>query len=163
QQLFRRAYVAGAQSVAEPLCGDRDRVLAGRLSRGSKPAISVARAAAHAGRLDAADAVGPGARRPDVRRGHRAEPGFQPRPAAAPGAQARRRDADHPRAVSVQSDLSLAQRAMIEARDIEIRYGATLVLRGVDFAARTGEMVGLIGANGSGKTSLLRVLANLRA
>jgi iron complex transport system ATP-binding protein len=36
------------------------------------------------------------------------------------------------------------------------------VLDGVDVAVCTGEMIGLIGPNGSGKTSLLRVLANLR-
>jgi iron complex transport system ATP-binding protein len=51
----------------------------------------------------------------------------------------------------------------IEAKDIAVRFGRTRVLDGVDFALRAGEMVGLIGPNGSGKTSLLRVLANLRA
>ena len=51
----------------------------------------------------------------------------------------------------------------IVARGIAIRYGQNTVLRSVDFAMRQGEMVGLIGPNGSGKTSLLRVLAGLRA
>lgn len=36
------------------------------------------------------------------------------------------------------------------------------VLRGVTLAAREGEMVGLVGLNGSGKSSLLRVLAGLQ-
>lgn len=36
------------------------------------------------------------------------------------------------------------------------------VLRGVTMAAREGEMVGLVGLNGSGKSSLLRVLAGLQ-
>ncbi|MDJ1370953.1 ABC transporter ATP-binding protein [Gulosibacter molinativorax] len=34
-----------------------------------------------------------------------------------------------------------------------------LALRGISFAAREGEFIGLIGRNGSGKSSLLRVLA----
>ncbi|WAC66497.1 ABC transporter ATP-binding protein [Agrococcus sp. SL85] len=36
------------------------------------------------------------------------------------------------------------------------------VLRGVSLAAREGEMLGLVGLNGSGKSSLLRVLAGLQ-
>ena len=51
----------------------------------------------------------------------------------------------------------------IEANDIAVRFGRTAVLEGVRFTLRAGEMVGLIGPNGSGKTSLLRILANLRA
>lgn len=51
----------------------------------------------------------------------------------------------------------------IAANDIAVRYGDTPVLEGVDLTVGSGEMVGLIGPNGSGKTSLLRVLARLRA
>ena len=51
----------------------------------------------------------------------------------------------------------------IEANDIAVRYGRTAVLEGVRFTLRAGEMLGLIGPNGSGKTSLLRILANLQA
>lgn len=36
------------------------------------------------------------------------------------------------------------------------------VLRGITMAAREGEMVGIVGLNGSGKSSLLRVLAGLQ-
>jgi iron complex transport system ATP-binding protein len=51
----------------------------------------------------------------------------------------------------------------IEANDIAVRFGRTAVLEGASFALRAGEIIGLIGPNGSGKTSLLRILANLRA
>jgi len=51
----------------------------------------------------------------------------------------------------------------IVAKGIAVRFGRTRVLEGVDFALRAGEMVGLIGPNGSGKTSLLRIIAHLRA
>src|SRR5262245_39469781 len=50
----------------------------------------------------------------------------------------------------------------IEAIDIAVRYGRTAVLEGVRFTLRAGEMVGLLGPTGPGKTSLLRILANLR-
>jgi iron complex transport system ATP-binding protein len=50
----------------------------------------------------------------------------------------------------------------IEARNIVVRFGQNTVLQGVDLAVRAAEVVGLIGPNGSGKTSLLRVLAGLR-
>jgi ABC-2 type transport system ATP-binding protein len=36
-----------------------------------------------------------------------------------------------------------------------------VVLRGVDFQARAGEVLGVLGANGAGKTTLLHVLAGL--
>lgn len=36
------------------------------------------------------------------------------------------------------------------------------VLRGITMAAREGEMIGMVGLNGSGKSSLLRVLAGLQ-
>jgi iron complex transport system ATP-binding protein len=51
----------------------------------------------------------------------------------------------------------------IEAKDIAVRFGRNTVLQGVAFAMQAGEIVGLIGPNGSGKTSLLRILAALRA
>ena len=50
---------------------------------------------------------------------------------------------------------------IIEAQGISVRRNGGLILNHVDFGARSGEMVGLIGANGAGKTTLLRVLAHL--
>jgi len=46
-------------------------------------------------------------------------------------------------------------------RGLGFAYGARNVFGGVDFAARRGEVVCLIGPNGEGKTTLLRVLSGL--
>ncbi len=50
---------------------------------------------------------------------------------------------------------------MIEARRVTKRFGPKIVLNGLDFGADKGEFVALLGPNGSGKTTFLRVLASL--
>ncbi|HEY5815700.1 MAG TPA: ABC transporter ATP-binding protein [Solirubrobacterales bacterium] len=47
----------------------------------------------------------------------------------------------------------------MEARGLVKRYGEREALRGVDFSAAPGELVGVIGPNGAGKTTLLSILA----
>ena len=49
-----------------------------------------------------------------------------------------------------------------EVRDVVVRYGATAAVDGASFALRPGAITGLVGRNGSGKTSLLQVLAGFR-
>ncbi|MDQ3146584.1 MAG: ATP-binding cassette domain-containing protein [Actinomycetota bacterium] len=48
---------------------------------------------------------------------------------------------------------------MLQARDLAVEVGGRLTLEGATFSARPGDTVGLVGRNGAGKTSLLRVLA----
>ncbi|WP_329568349.1 ABC transporter ATP-binding protein [Streptomyces sp. NBC_01361] len=50
---------------------------------------------------------------------------------------------------------------IIEVDRLDVRYGATRALRDVSFELAEGEVVALIGANGAGKSSLLRALAGL--
>ncbi|QPC80906.1 ABC transporter ATP-binding protein [Phototrophicus methaneseepsis] len=50
---------------------------------------------------------------------------------------------------------------MLVIEDIHLRYGETSVLNGVSLDVEQGEIVCLLGASGSGKTSLLRIVAGL--
>jgi ABC-2 type transport system ATP-binding protein len=49
----------------------------------------------------------------------------------------------------------------IVVEGLEKSYGAVKALCGVDFAARTGSILGLLGPNGAGKTTAVRILATL--
>ncbi len=46
-------------------------------------------------------------------------------------------------------------------RDLSVRYGETVALRGVDLEVASGEIVAVIGPSGCGKSSLLRAIAGL--
>lgn len=48
--------------------------------------------------------------------------------------------------------------SLIETRGLNMRFGGHDVLQDVDFTLEKGEIVTIVGPNGSGKTSLLRVL-----
>jgi branched-chain amino acid transport system ATP-binding protein len=52
---------------------------------------------------------------------------------------------------------------MLSLRAVEAGYGRTPVLRKIDLAVAEGEVVTLIGANGAGKSSTLRVISGLLA
>jgi ABC-type Mn2+/Zn2+ transport system ATPase subunit len=47
---------------------------------------------------------------------------------------------------------------LVEARGVALAYGTRVVLRGVSFALRAGERIGVLGPNGGGKTTLFRAL-----
>ncbi len=49
----------------------------------------------------------------------------------------------------------------IVVEGLEKSYGTVRALNGVDFAARTGTVLGLLGPNGAGKTTAVRILATL--
>lgn len=50
---------------------------------------------------------------------------------------------------------------MILAQDIYKSYGSLQVLKGVNFSAKKGEVVSVMGASGAGKTTLLQILGSL--
>ena len=49
----------------------------------------------------------------------------------------------------------------LEVKGLTAGYGRIPVLNGVDFAARAGEVLGIIGYNGMGKTTLMKALIGL--
>ena len=49
----------------------------------------------------------------------------------------------------------------IEISDLHKAYGATEALKGISLSVKQGELFGLIGPDGAGKTSLIRILATL--
>src|SRR5215216_2669550 len=49
----------------------------------------------------------------------------------------------------------------IVVEGLEKSYGSVRALGGVDFAARTGSVLGLLGPNGAGKTTAVRILTTL--
>ncbi|WP_036725354.1 ATP-binding cassette domain-containing protein, partial [Paenibacillus forsythiae] len=52
---------------------------------------------------------------------------------------------------------------MIQCQNVQKYHGAQLVLSNVSFTVRQGERIGLIGRNGCGKTTLLRLLSGEEA
>ncbi len=54
-----------------------------------------------------------------------------------------------------------AMSQVLSVRDLHLRRGTREILRGVDLEAGVGEIVALMGLSGSGKTTILRVVAGL--
>jgi len=50
---------------------------------------------------------------------------------------------------------------VLEVRGIEVSYGEFLAVKGVGFAVNEGELVTIIGANGAGKSTILRAVMGL--
>lgn len=50
---------------------------------------------------------------------------------------------------------------MLKVENLHIKYGAIHAVKGIDLEVNEGEIVTLIGANGAGKTSILKALSGL--
>lgn len=51
--------------------------------------------------------------------------------------------------------------AMLEVKDLVVRYGAVEAVKGISFTVGQGEVVTLVGSNGAGKTTTLRAISGL--
>ena len=69
--------------------------------------------------------------------------------------------APRPRADDVPAQVSADGDLLIHAIGLHSYYGASHILRGIDFAVRRGETVGLMGRNGMGKSTLLKSIMGL--
>ena len=52
-------------------------------------------------------------------------------------------------------------RALLEVRDLRVRYDRAVLLNGVSLDVGADELVGLVGPNGAGKSTLLRTISGL--
>ena len=55
----------------------------------------------------------------------------------------------------------MAQDLLINAQNLQTYYGASHILRGVNFSVARGETIGLMGRNGMGKSTLLKSIMGL--
>ena len=51
--------------------------------------------------------------------------------------------------------------SMLKIEDIHVYYGAIHAIKGVSFEVDEGEIVALIGANGAGKSTILKTVSGL--
>ena len=52
-------------------------------------------------------------------------------------------------------------RPLLEVEDLRVDYGAVRAIHGVSLSVAAGEVVALLGANGAGKSTMLRTISGL--
>lgn len=62
---------------------------------------------------------------------------------------------------NIRQNLSPFQESGVVVANLSKKYGGVEALRGVSFSVRSGELFGIIGPDGAGKTSLFRILTTL--
>ncbi|MER2556462.1 MAG: ABC transporter ATP-binding protein [Candidatus Competibacter denitrificans] len=61
----------------------------------------------------------------------------------------------------MNTETTVANQTLLDVRDLVVSYDGIKALQGVSFAVEQGKIVTLIGANGAGKTSILRAVSGL--
>ena len=51
--------------------------------------------------------------------------------------------------------------SLLSVNEVHAGYGATEILRGVSFSVRPGEVVAVLGSNGTGKSTLNRTISGV--
>ena len=59
-------------------------------------------------------------------------------------------------------DSEPSQPAVLKARKITVKFGSSVILDGVDFVAKSHQLIGVLGPSGSGKSTLLMALSGFR-
>uniref|UniRef100_A0A5B6YW91 ABC transporter domain-containing protein n=1 Tax=Davidia involucrata TaxID=16924 RepID=A0A5B6YW91_DAVIN len=72
-------------------------------------------------------------------------------------------DSSTPETFSTVRELEDESDVLIECRDVYKSFGEKHILRGVSFKIRHGEAVGIIGPSGTGKSTILKIMAGLLA
>ena len=63
--------------------------------------------------------------------------------------------------MNTDMNTAMSTDVLIEAKEIHTYYGASHILRGINFSVARGETIGLMGRNGMGKSTLLKSLMGL--
>ena len=50
---------------------------------------------------------------------------------------------------------------MLDVKDLVVNYGGIQAVKGVSFRVQTGEIVAMIGANGAGRSTILKTISGL--